>query len=140
MATHPWLTDIGHTWTLSRDRTLRFWKAKIRIHSAFVGRDSSPSPGSSTNAAKPNILLDSVPQTFRRVFSALDPEEHVYLPAFVPTISSPSSGGTFQLLDTAADTKSQLLKRPRTPPIASCYAQEPGLMPAYLKDHFLPDR
>ena len=127
MATHPWPTDIGHIWTLSRDRTLRFWKAKIGCVASkvlFSGRDPSPSPGSSTNAAKPNILLDSVPQTLLHVFSALAPEEHVYVLAFVPTISSPSSGGTFQLLDTAADQFHEIAAFEASKNTAHCHLQD----------------
>lgn len=109
MATHPWPTDIGHIWTLSRDLTVRYWKAKIGciaskpLAQAFHARESSPLPTISANGAKPHILLDSTHQTLLRVFSLSLREDHVYVLVFIPTITSLSSGGSFQLLDTIAD-------------------------------------
>lgn len=107
MATHAWPTDIGHIWTLSRDRTLRFWKAKLgcvasRTLSLAPGRDSTPGPASAS-PAKPQILLDAVQQKLLRVFSTPNNEDHIYVLAFIPTPASASSGGNFQLLGTIAD-------------------------------------
>ncbi|KAF9468851.1 nucleoporin Nup120/160-domain-containing protein [Collybia nuda] len=107
MATHPWPTDVGHIWTLSRDRTLRFWKAKIgcvtsKTLSPLVnGKESSPAPGTSVNGNK--LLLAPTHQTLLRVFSTDPDEDHIYVLAFIPTISSPSSGGSFRLLNTPRD-------------------------------------
>ena len=109
MATHPWPTDIGHIWTLSRDLTVRYWKAKIGcitskpLAHAFHTRESSPSPAISANGTKPHVLLDSMHQTLLRVFSVNSHEDHIYVLVFIPTITSLSSGGTFQLLGTVAD-------------------------------------
>ncbi|KAF8897169.1 nucleoporin Nup120/160-domain-containing protein [Infundibulicybe gibba] len=108
MATHPWPTDIGHIWTLSRDRTLRLWKAKIgcvaskRLASLTTPRELSPAPRTS-NGTSPIVLLDIERQTLLRVFSTPDNEDHVYVLAFIPTVSSTASGGSFQLIDTFSD-------------------------------------
>ncbi|KAG6919322.1 hypothetical protein DXG01_007455 [Tephrocybe rancida] len=104
VATHSWPTDIGHAWTLSRDRTLRFWKAKIGCVASKVlppSKESGSSPGGSTYSDR--LLLDAAPQTLLRVFTTPVREDHIYVVSFIPTISSPSSGGTFHVLDTLAD-------------------------------------
>ncbi|KAF8076014.1 nucleoporin Nup120/160-domain-containing protein [Lyophyllum atratum] len=127
MATHPWPTDIGHVWTLSRDRTLRFWKAKIGCVASKVlssGSESSQSPGSSTNGTKPHVLLDAMPQTLVRVFSSPLHEDHIYVIVFIPTISSPSSGGKFHLLDTIADQMYEVGKIEASPNTAHCHLQD----------------
>ncbi|KAG6813445.1 hypothetical protein H0H92_010779 [Tricholoma furcatifolium] len=183
IASVSWPTDIGHSWTLSRDRTLRFWKAKIGCVSSKAlpsGKDSgSPHAGN-----KHNVLLDASHQTLLRVFTTPVREEHIYVVVFIPTISSPNSGGTFHVLDTVADQiydvgKIEASKNTahchlqdfiivgnalftlwdrqgqsvvektvmnverfhdgfRTSPwVASCYAPEPELTPAYLEEHLL---
>ncbi|KAF7301595.1 hypothetical protein MIND_00725000 [Mycena indigotica] len=101
IATHTWPTDVGHVWTLSRDRTLRFWKAKIgcvatKLLSSVSGREASPALNSST-------LLEAERQTLLRVFSTPRNEDHFFVLAFIPTPSSAASGGRFQLTDTASD-------------------------------------
>ncbi|KAJ7672857.1 nucleoporin Nup120/160-domain-containing protein [Mycena rosella] len=105
IATHQWPTDVGHIWTLSRDRNLRFWKAKIgcvatKMLSLIPGREATPVPG---NSGVPHILLDVEHQTLLRVFSTPANEDHIYVLAFIPTPSSPASGGSFQLLGTVSD-------------------------------------
>ncbi|KAG5654657.1 hypothetical protein H0H81_009905 [Sphagnurus paluster] len=127
VGTHPWPTDIGHVWTLSRDRTLRFWKAKIGCVASKVlspGNETSPSPLSSGSGNKPQILLDATSQTLLRVFSSLSHEEHIYVIVFIPTISSPSSGGTFHLLDTVADQIYEAGKVEASPNTAHCHLQD----------------
>ncbi|KAJ7179519.1 nucleoporin Nup120/160-domain-containing protein [Mycena filopes] len=105
IATHQWPTDVGHVWTLSRDRNLRIWKAKIgcvatKMLSLLPGREPTPAPGGSV---APHILLDAEHQTLLRVFSTPANEDHIYVLAFIPTPSSPTSGGSFQLLGTVSD-------------------------------------
>ncbi|KAK7061352.1 nucleoporin Nup120/160-domain-containing protein [Favolaschia claudopus] len=105
IATHQWPTDVGHVWTLSRDRNLRFWKAKIgcvatKMLSLLPGREPTPLPG---GGPAPHILLEPEPQTLLRVFSTPANEDHIYVLAFVPTPSSPASGGSFQLIGTISD-------------------------------------
>ncbi|KAJ7067941.1 nucleoporin Nup120/160-domain-containing protein [Mycena amicta] len=104
IATHNWPTDVGHVWTLSRDRHLRFWKAKIgcvatKLLSPIPGREMSPGPGTST----PHILLEAERQTLLRVFSTPTNEDHIYVLAFIPTPSSATSGGRFQLIGNVSD-------------------------------------
>ncbi|KAF5387735.1 hypothetical protein D9615_000062 [Tricholomella constricta] len=127
IATHPWPTDVGHVWTLSRDRTLRFWKAKIGCVASKVlspGKESSPSPGSSTNGNKPHTLLDGAPQTLLRVFSSPIRDDHIFVVAFIPTISSPTSGGTFHLLDTVGDQMYNAGKIEASANTAHCHLQD----------------
>ncbi|KIK65722.1 hypothetical protein GYMLUDRAFT_158902 [Collybiopsis luxurians FD-317 M1] len=107
MATHPWPTDIGHIWTLSRDRVLRLWKPKIGCVAAKTllqgfARESSPIQGN-TSQGKPQVLLDAEHQTLLRVLSFNHDPDHFYVLAFIPAVSSSTSGGHFQLLDTFSD-------------------------------------
>ncbi|KAK1217352.1 hypothetical protein PQX77_019987 [Marasmius sp. AFHP31] len=110
MATHPPPTDVGHVWTLSRDRVLRLWNPKLgcvahkTLTQAFV-RDTSPSPGAQPRGSKPQVLLEAERQTLLRVFSSASDahKDHTFVLAFIPSISSPTSGGAFQLLDTFQD-------------------------------------
>lgn len=102
MASHPWPTDLGHLWTLSRDRTLRLWKAKVgcvssKNLSSHKGTFSA-SPSSSSNGVK-QLLLDYTPRSLLKVFSH---NERVYIMAFIPTVPA-TSGGTFKLFDTYGD-------------------------------------
>jgi nuclear pore complex protein Nup160 len=109
MATHPWPTDIGHIWTLSRDRNLRFWKAKLgcvatkTLSSTFSAGGSTPVVGTSANDPGPRVLLDAEHQTLLRVFTTNSNDKHIFVLVFVPTTSSSTSGGSFQLVDTFND-------------------------------------
>lgn len=111
MASHPQPTDIGHIWTLSRDRTLRLWTAKSGCVSAkslpvnSLERAVSLAPGASSSDIKPHVLLEAEPQRLLRVFTiSLSPEkEQQFVLAFSPTPASSQSGGFFQLLSTDAD-------------------------------------
>lgn len=110
IASHPQPTDIGHVWTLSRDRTLRLWTAKSgcvsakRLPLTSSERAVSLAPGAS-NENKPYVLLEAEPQRLLRVFSiSLNPEkEQHFVLAFSPTPTSSQSGGFFQLFSTDAD-------------------------------------
>ena len=99
MASHPWPTDIGDVWTLSRDWTLRLWKAHVGCTASKTINHHHPSnPGSSTSVAK-QPLLDSSLQSLIRVFSL---NERVYVLVFIPSAST-TSGGIFHLFDTHGD-------------------------------------
>src|ERR1700689_1171011 len=104
MASHPQPTDIGHIWTLSRDRILRLWTAKSGCVSAktlpltSLERAVSIVPGTSLNENKPHVLLEAEPQRLLRVFSislSPDKEQHFVL-AFCSTPASSQSAGFFQ--------------------------------------------
>ena len=102
MASHPQPTDIGHVWTLSRDRTLRLWTARSGCTSAKVlpsvpspGRELSP--GMATSSSKPGILLDPSPQKLITIYDGPN------VLVFIPTPSSSSSGGFFQLFSASND-------------------------------------
>ncbi|KAF8227965.1 hypothetical protein L208DRAFT_1490549 [Tricholoma matsutake] len=130
MATHPWPTDIGHIWTLSRDLTVRYWKAKIGcvaskfLAQAFHAREPSPLPTISANGSKPHVLLDPMHQTLLRVFSTSSHEDHIYVLVFIPTITSLSSGGSFQLLDTVTDQLSDIGSIECSKNTAHCHLQD----------------
>jgi nuclear pore complex protein Nup160 len=102
IASHPWPTDLGHLWTLSRDRTLRLWKAKVGCVSSknlsSLKGTFSASPGSSSNNVK-QLLLDPSPRSLLKVFSH---NERAYVMAFIPTVPA-TSGGVFKLFDTYGD-------------------------------------
>jgi len=99
MASHPWPTDIGDVWTLSRDWTLRLWKAHLGCTASKTINHHHPSnTGSSTSVAK-QPLLDSSLQSLIRVFSL---NERVYVLVFIPSASA-TSGGIFHLFDTHDD-------------------------------------
>ncbi|KAI0245682.1 nucleoporin Nup120/160-domain-containing protein [Lactifluus subvellereus] len=101
-ASHPQPTDIGHVWTLSRDRTLRLWTARsgctsARLLPSLASSGRELSPGTSTSTNKPGILLDPVPQKLITVYDG------PYVLVFVPTPSSSFSGGFFQLFSSSND-------------------------------------
>jgi len=102
MASHPWPTDIGHVWTLSRDWTLRLWRAQVGCTASktinLYGRHHPSNPGSSTSVAK-QPLLDSSLQSLIRVFSL---NGRVYVLVFIPFVSA-TSGGIFRLFDSYGD-------------------------------------
>jgi len=102
IASHPQPTDIGHVWTLSRDRTLRLWTARSGCTSAKLlpslaspGRELSP--GTSASSSKPAILLEPAPQKLIAVYDGPN------VLVFIPTPSSSSSGGFFQLFNASND-------------------------------------
>ncbi|EPQ59509.1 hypothetical protein GLOTRDRAFT_71020 [Gloeophyllum trabeum ATCC 11539] len=115
MTSYPQPTDIGHIWTLSRDRTLRVWTAMggctsarrlppvPQVRSTTPLLESSPAPG------KHHALLDAEPQSLLQVFSADDEADIIYVLAFVPTPSSTSSGGFFHVCRTQDDQLHALL-------------------------------
>lgn len=106
LASHPWPTDIGHIWTLSRDRTLRIWKPKLGCVASKMlptipnNRDASSGIPGNTKY----LLLDAERQNLLKVFSVVseDDEVNIYVAAFIP-ISSSTTGGFFVLLDSSFD-------------------------------------
>ncbi|KAH8105506.1 nucleoporin Nup120/160-domain-containing protein [Cristinia sonorae] len=102
----PQPTDVGDTWTLSRDRTLRMWtvsgcvSAKALSVLPSSGRIASPTPGMASNA--PGSLLQHHPQRLLRAFiPSWSNSPHILV--FVPTESSSATAGFFQLFSTAGD-------------------------------------
>lgn len=101
-AAHPQPTDIAHIWTISRDRSLRLWTARSGCVAERTLSSSNPSKtvisAPAANSAKSAVLLPPDHQKLLCVFHATASEaEHVL--AFIPTESSTSSGGYFQLFD-----------------------------------------
>ena len=105
LISHPWPTDIGHIWTLSRDRTLRIWNAKLgcvasKTLQALPNARELPSGSPGNNKYS---LLDAEQQNLLRVFSHSSNERvDIYVIAFVPTSSS-TTGGFFVVLDSSSD-------------------------------------
>ena len=102
LASHPWPTDIGNIWTLSRDRTLRLWKAKLGCVASKT-LPTTPIKDLSSNSNSQYLLLDAEAQNLLRVFS-LNSEDsvYIYVLVFIPLTSS-NSGGFFCLIDTSFD-------------------------------------
>lgn len=131
MASHPQPTDIGHVWTLSRDRTLRLWTARGGCVSAkrlplnSLERAVSLAPGVSQEN-KAHVLLEPEPQRLLRVFSVpltLEKEQHFVL-VFSPTPSSSQSGGFFQLFSTDADHLNAIGTIQTSEASAHCHLQD----------------
>src|SRR5258708_7077466 len=130
-ASHPQPTDIGHVWTLSRDRTLRLWNggsgctsAKLIPSMASAGRE--PSPGTSTSSSKPSALLDPAPQKLITVY------EGPNVLVFIPTPSSSSSGGFFQLFSAANDHLQLVETFEASRESAHCHLQDFAVINGYL--------
>ena len=130
-ASHPQPTDIGHVWTLSRDRTLRLWTARSGCTSAKLlpsvaspGRE--PSPSTSTSSSKPSVLLDPAPQKLITIYDGPN------VLVFIPTPASSSSGGFFQLF-TAANEHLQLVETfEASRESAHCHLQDFAVINGYL--------
>ncbi|KAF8974708.1 nucleoporin Nup120/160-domain-containing protein [Flammula alnicola] len=107
LASHPWPTDIVNIWTLSRDRTLRLWKAKLGCVASKI-LPTTPNLKDLSASGSPSgkyLLLDAEQQNLVRVFSLTSQEDDrvdIYVLVFIPTPSS-TSGGFFCLLDTSSD-------------------------------------
>lgn len=100
IATHPWPTDSGDAWTLSRDRVLRVWKPKLGCVATkrlpqIPGRDITPVP---SGAATPSVLMEPSYRTLIRIFT-LDQQSDSFILVFLPTPSSSVNGGAFLLLN-----------------------------------------
>ncbi|KAH7930039.1 hypothetical protein BV22DRAFT_1125203 [Leucogyrophana mollusca] len=106
MASHPQPTELGHIWTLSRDRTLRLWTAKSGCVASktlsALGRSATPVPPSSSNGIKSN-LLEAEHRILLRVFSLGPNDEKPFALTFTPTPTTSQSGGYFQLFDASSD-------------------------------------
>lgn len=107
MAALPQPTDVGDVWTLSRDRTLRLWtvngcvSAKI-LPTIPTTRVTSPTPGPLSTRSKPTSLLQNHQQRLIRAFiPTWTDSPHVV--AFVPTESSTTAAGFFQLYNSTGD-------------------------------------
>ncbi|KAI0347005.1 hypothetical protein BDW22DRAFT_1367225 [Trametopsis cervina] len=106
IASHPQPTDIGHVWTLSRDRTLRLWAP---LGGCIYEKTLSPIPtnrtsleGPSPSMSKNSALLHEAPQRLLRIFTPHWSEDP-HLLVFVPTETSPISGGYFSVFNIAGD-------------------------------------
>ncbi|KAM5532722.1 hypothetical protein V8D89_013614 [Ganoderma adspersum] len=101
IASHPQPTDIGHMWTLSRDRHLRMWTARGGCVAEHVLPSMAPgrsglSSRASPSPVKPSVLLPPEPQKLLCIFTPSHTDEpHVLV--FIPTEGSLASGGFFQL-------------------------------------------
>lgn len=128
MATCPQPTDIGHVWTLSRDRTLRMWTAKSgcvsakTLPSSSTSRSLSPSPGTQPNLSKPTFLLDPDPQ--RLVRAVLDRDNGLFVVVFVPTSTSSTSGGMFHLFDSGTEQLLPLNSLESSPASVHCHLHD----------------
>lgn len=103
-ASHPAPTDLGHLWTLSRDRTVRLWTplGGCVFERPLPALPSTRDATSVPNTTKAITLLHEAPQRLLRVFTP-DGAANPHLLVFVPTESSPISGGYFSVFDTIND-------------------------------------
>ncbi|KAJ8523440.1 hypothetical protein ONZ45_g87 [Pleurotus djamor] len=119
IASHPWPSDLGHVWTLSRDRTLRLWKAKI----GCVTSKSLMPTGDLPAASSPLLpsFLDTPNQRLLHVFSSDD--DTVYVIVYLPTLAT-SSGGSFRLFRTSHDQLHDEGTIECSPNSAHCHLQD----------------
>ncbi|KAG0698850.1 nucleoporin Nup120/160-domain-containing protein [Suillus ampliporus] len=104
-ASRPQPTELGHIWTLSRDRTLRLWTAKGGCVASKALSSSGKASADSyvvSNGIK-SELLGAEPRNLLRIFGNGGDDETTYAVAFTPTPSYPQSGGYFQLVATDSD-------------------------------------
>ena len=99
-------TDVPDIWTLSRDRTLRVWSATggsathTTLPAVPPGKFVTPDVGSTQASTKPSVLLPPDPQKLIRAFP--EPNANALgILVFIPTESSATSGGFFQLYRSA---------------------------------------
>ncbi|KAF8165109.1 nucleoporin Nup120/160-domain-containing protein [Crassisporium funariophilum] len=109
---HPWPTDIGNIWSLSRDRTLRLWKPKFGCVASktlpITPNNRDPSNSTSNNAKY--VLLDAEPQNLLKIFSLASQDEdvmNVYALVFIATTSS-NSGGFFCFIDASCESLTEV--------------------------------
>lgn len=94
-------TDIGHVWTLSRDRTLRLWSGAGCVAAKNLATSSGHHAVTSPNGQKVPALLPEVPQRLLRAFIPED-SETPYIVAFIPSESA-FNAGLFYVINTAHD-------------------------------------
>ncbi|KAF9569446.1 hypothetical protein CPC08DRAFT_678255 [Agrocybe pediades] len=107
IASHPWPTDIGNVWTLSRDRMLRLWKPKLGCVTSKMlpSTPNAKDPSTSASGNAKYLLLDEERQNLIKIFSTTSKDDgrvDIYALVFIPTPSS-TSGGFFCIVDTSTD-------------------------------------
>ncbi|KIL00449.1 hypothetical protein PAXRUDRAFT_821638 [Paxillus rubicundulus Ve08.2h10] len=123
VASHPQPTDIGHIWTLSRDRTLRVWTAKSGcIASKTLANRAAYQPTSLGGALLDH--LDAEPRNLLRIHSGGASDENTFAIVFTPTSADPRSGGYFQVFDSTADQLRELRTIECSAASAHCHLQD----------------
>lgn len=99
-------------WTLSRDRTLRLWKAKLGCvasktlpHTAHINENVRAQSVSAGHSDRSHPLLDEARQNLVKVFS---PGVQIFALVFIPSPASVTSAGFFCLLDSTSDNIREL--------------------------------
>ncbi|KAI0637706.1 nucleoporin Nup120/160-domain-containing protein [Trametes polyzona] len=128
IASHPHPTDIGNTWTLSRDRHLRMWTARGGCVAEYALPSTAPGHGvaarhSSPAPANPSVLL---PPEAQRLICVFTPEhsDDPHILTFIPTEGSLSSGGFFQLFVAHGDTLRPLTAFEASETSVHCHLQD----------------
>ncbi|KAK7696575.1 hypothetical protein QCA50_001233 [Cerrena zonata] len=101
LAALPHPTDIGHTWSLSRDRTLRLWTSAGYVGVKNLAASSGSHAPTSSNGQKTPALLPDISQRLLRAFIR-DDTKTPYVVAFIPSESAVSAG-TFHIVSTTND-------------------------------------
>ncbi|KAI0079746.1 hypothetical protein K474DRAFT_1658839 [Panus rudis PR-1116 ss-1] len=102
LASLPQPTDIGHIWTLSRDRTLRLWSNAGCVASKTLPPSGITSSTLRKNQSQVHGLLDEFPQKLLR---AIYPQGYdaPLVVVFIPSDSPSASGGVFHVLHTVRE-------------------------------------
>ncbi|KAL4082055.1 nucleoporin Nup120/160-domain-containing protein [Scleroderma yunnanense] len=101
MASLPEPTEVGHIWTLARDRTLRLWSASRGcIASKTLARPAAVQNGAGSSKPGP---LEGEARNLLRVYSLGQNGEKLFAVTFTPTPTDPHVGGYFQIMDSTSD-------------------------------------
>ncbi|KIJ70406.1 hypothetical protein HYDPIDRAFT_122186 [Hydnomerulius pinastri MD-312] len=123
VASHPQPTELGHIWTLARDRTLRLWTAKSGCVASKTLSSRAIAQSNSSGATKSD-LLDAEPRNLLRIYSIGPNDEKPLAITFTPTSNDPRSGGFFQIFDSSSDQLRELRTIECPPTSAHCHLQD----------------
>jgi len=102
VASLPEPSEVGHVWTLARDRTLRLWSASRGCVASKTLTSQAVSQANGAGGSKPSPL-DGEASNLLRVYSLGPNGERPFCVIFTPTPTDPRSGGYFQIIDSASD-------------------------------------
>ncbi|KAH7916141.1 nucleoporin Nup120/160-domain-containing protein [Hygrophoropsis aurantiaca] len=123
LASHPQPTELGHIWTLSRDRTLRLWTSQSGCVASKTLSALTSVPSSSSSGIKSH-LLEAEHRVLLRVFSLELNDERPFALTFTPTPSTSQSGGYFQLFDSSSDQLREIQTIPCSSGSIRCHLQD----------------
>lgn len=116
-------TEVGHIWTLARDRTLRLWSASRGCVALKTLTIQAASQANGAGGSKPG-LLDGEASNLLRVYSLGPNGEKPFCVIFTPTPTDPRSGGYFQIVDSASDQLHEIQTIECSSSTTNCHLQD----------------